>query len=304
VIAFLKTQYGEQLNMKVSIFGAGAWGTALAISSARAGNSVTLWSLKGNYSHFDGADMPDNVTITVSMADAVAADVWLIVTPAVFFRETLANARDYYRGQPIVICTKGIEASTHKFMSEIIREELPDCRDYGVLSGPQFAREVVAGILTGSTLAGTIGAIEAGTKALPELYIEASDDVIGAEICGIGKNAVALAAGFASVAVSGENKRALLFTLAWNEVVKVGLAFGAKTETFLGLCGLGDLYLSSTSKTSRNYSAGIAIATQNPVVGTVEGIAALDGLICRSIEKNLDLPVLSDMHKKTENFQI
>jgi glycerol-3-phosphate dehydrogenase (NAD(P)+) len=145
--------------------------------------------------------------------------------------------------------------------------------------------------------------IRAGTEALSELYIEASDDIIGAEICGVGKNAAALAAGFASVAVHGENKRALMFTLAWNEVVKFGLAFGAKPETFLGLCGLGDLYLSATSKTSRNYSAGIAIARQEPVIGTVEGIAALDGLICRGIEKNLDLPVLNDMREKAGKSQ-
>jgi glycerol-3-phosphate dehydrogenase (NAD(P)+) len=284
--------------MKVGIFGAGAWGTALAISSARAGNSVILWSFDGQPSRFDGVEMPTSITTTNVMANLAAADVWLVVTPAAFFRETLVHARDHYHGQPVVICTKGIEASTHKFMSEIIREELPNCRDYGVLSGPQFAREVAAGILTGSTLAGTIRAIDAGTEALSELYIEASDDVTGAEICGVGKNAVALATGFASVAVSGENKRALLFTLVWNEVVKFGLACGAKTETFLGLCGLGDLYLSATSKTSRNYSAGIAIANKEPVVGTVEGIAALDGLIFRSIEKNLDLPVLRDMREK------
>jgi glycerol-3-phosphate dehydrogenase (NAD(P)+) len=183
-------------------------------------------------------------------------------------------------------------------MSEIMNDELPKCRDYGVLSGPQFAQEVAAGVLTGSTLAGNRIVIEAGTEALNDLYIEASDDVIGVEVCGVGKNAVALIAGFSSVEIENENKKALIFTLAWNEVVKFGLANGAKIETFLTLCGLGDLFLSATSKTSRNYSAGIAIAMGKPIIGTVEGIAALNGLVCRGIEKKINMPVLSDMRKR------
>lgn len=284
--------------MKVGVLGAGAWGTALAISSARAGNKVTLWSYDGGYSQFDDVEFPKNITITKAMEDLSSVDTWLIVTPSAFFRETLINARPFYQGQPVIVCTKGIEASTHKFMSEIMDEELPKCRDYGVLSGPQFAKEVAAGILTGSTLAGTKTAIEAGTEALKDLYLEASNDVIGVEICGVGKNAVALVTGFASIGIEGENKRALIFTLAWNEVVKFGLANGAKIETFLALCGLGDLYLSATSITSRNYSAGIAIAKGEPIIGTVEGIAALNGLVHRGAKKGIDMPVLSDMREK------
>ncbi|MDR0726478.1 MAG: hypothetical protein LBF37_00260 [Rickettsiales bacterium] len=287
--------------MRVGVLGAGAWGTTLAISSAKAGNDVTLWSYDGQYSSFDDVEMPDSIKVTNSMADLTSMDTWLIVTPSAFFRETLINSRPFYKGQPVIVCTKGIEATTHKFMSEIMDEELPKCRDYGVLSGPQFAKEVAAGILTGSTLAGTAKAIEVGTAALKDLYLEASSDVIGVEICGVGKNAVALVTGFASISVKGENKRALIFTLAWNEVVKFGLASGAKIETFLGLCGLGDLYLSATSKTSRNYSAGIAIAKHEPIVGTVEGIAALNGLVHRGTLKKIDMPVLSDMREKANS---
>lgn len=284
--------------MKVGILGAGAWGTALAISSNRAGNEVTLWSYDGQYAEFDDIKMPQSIKITSSMADLAHMDTWLIVTPAAFFRETLIKARPFYKGQPVIVCTKGIEASTHKFMSEIIDDELPKCREYGVLSGPQFAHEVATGILTGSTLAGTKVAIDAGTVALADLYLEATTDVIGTEICGVGKNAVALITGFSSIETIGENRKALVFTLAWNEVVKFGLANGAKIETFLGLCGLGDLYLSATSKTSRNYSAGIAIASGEPIVGTAEGIAALNGLVYRAAQKNIDMPVLSDMREK------
>lgn len=284
--------------MKVGVLGAGAWGTALAISSTKVGNEVILWSHSGDVAHFDGIELSGKVKLTRDMSDLASVDTWLITTPAVYFRETLIKARPFYKGQPVIVCTKGIEASTHKFMSEIMDEELPKCRDYGVLSGPQFAKDVANGILTGSTLAGTKTAIEAGTEALKDLYLEASNDVIGVEICGVGKNAVALVTGFASIGIEGENKRALIFTLAWNEVVKFGLANGAKIETFLALCGLGDLYLSATSTTSRNYSAGIAIAKGEPIIGTVEGIAALNGLVHRGVKKGIDMPVLSDMREK------
>ncbi|MDR1337455.1 MAG: hypothetical protein LBJ73_00295 [Rickettsiales bacterium] len=285
--------------MQIGVLGAGAWGTALSIVSARSGNDVILWSYDGQYARFDGPRMPENITITNAMADLASTDAWLVVTPAAFFRETLTAARPIYKGQPIIICTKGIEISTHKFMSEIMAHELPECADCGVLSGPQFAAEVVRGIPTGSTLAGTAVAIAAGTQALGDLRLDASDDVIGAEICGVGKNAVALLAGFSSVEIQGENQKALLFTRAWGEVVTFGLARGAKIETFLGLCGLGDLYLSATSATSRNYSAGAAIAKGEPVVGTVEGIAALNGLVRRAAAQNIDLPILRGMRDKT-----
>jgi glycerol-3-phosphate dehydrogenase (NAD(P)+) len=285
-------------DMKIGVLGAGAWGTALAITSARVENNVTLWSYDGQYANFDGVQMPQNIKVTGIMDDLETADAWLIATPALFFRETLLNSRAFYKGQPVIICTKGIEASTHKFMSEIMDEELPECTDYGILSGPQFAKEVAGGILTGSTLAGTEKAIIAGSEALKELYLEISDDVIGAEICGIGKNAVALVVGFASVEMGGENNKALIFTLAWNEVVKFGLANGAKIDTFLKLCGLGDLYLSATSKTSRNYFAGISIAKNKLIIGTVEGIAALNGLVYRASKQNINMPILADMREK------
>ena len=284
--------------MKVSVIGAGAWGTALAIASARGGASVVLWSYDGEYKHFDGVDMPENITVSKHMSDMRDSDAWLIVTPAAFFRETLRKARDVYAGQPIIICTKGAESSTGAFTSEMLRDELPECKNFGVLSGPQFAAEVASGIPTGSTLAGSEKAVNIGKQILNQLYIEESDDVIGAEICGMGKNAVALICGYNSVACRGENDRALLFTRAWNEVVDLGLASGAKTRTFLQLCGIGDLFLSATSPTSRNYSGGMAIAQGNPPAGTVEGLFALGGLISRARALSVPTPVLCEMRDK------
>ena len=284
--------------MKVAVIGAGAWGTALSIISARGGADVILWSYDGEYKHFDGVDMPQHIAVTPNMNEIGAADVWLVVTPAAFFRETMRKAAEFYNNQPLIICTKGAESATGDFMSEIIAAELPNVLDYGVLSGPQFAAEVAAGVPTGSTLAGTQRAIDAGRAVLNKLYIHPSDDVIGTEICGVGKNAVALICGYNSVAAAGENERALIFTRAWNEVMEIGLRSGAKMQSFLDLCGIGDLFLSATSATSRNFAGGMAIANGNPPAGTVEGIFALDGLIHRAESVGVDVPTLREMQKK------
>ncbi len=283
--------------MKVGIVGAGAWGTALAVVSARGENDVVLWSYDGEYKHWDNVKMPENIRITKDMNELKDTDAWLVVTPSAFFRETLKKARDKYNGQPVIICTKGAECATGQFMSEILNAELPECVEFGVLSGPQFAGEVAQGIPTGSTLAGTNGAIDAGMQIFNKLYITPSDDIVGVELCGLGKNAVALICGYNTVA-AGENERALIFTQTWNEVVDLGLAMGAKLRTFLGLCGIGDLYLSATSPTSRNFSGGMAIAKGTPPEGTVEGIFALCGLIKRAEALNVNVGVLKQMKAK------
>lgn len=284
--------------MNVGIIGAGAWGTALSVISARGGSNVILWSYDGNYKEFEGVEKPDNLSITSNLADLQSCDAWLIVTPAAYFRETIKKASMYYKNQPIIICTKGAESSTGDFMSEIIKKELPAAIDFGVLSGPQFAAEVARGVPTGSTLAGTDKAIEAGKIILNKLYLNTCDDVIGAEMCGVGKNAVALICGYNSIASAGENERAMIFTRAWNEVMNLGLASGAKMATFLDLCGIGDLFLSATSATSRNFAGGMAIARGEKPEGTVEGIFALHGLIKRAEDKGIETPILKEMLKK------
>lgn len=284
--------------MKVGVIGAGAWGTALAITVARGGADAVLWSYDGQYKEFENVTMPNNLIITKDLADVAETDAWLIVTPSAFFRETLNKARTHYNGQPVIICTKGAECSTGQFMSEILNAVLPECVEYGVLSGPQFAAEVAMGLPTGSSLAGTDGAISVGQQVFNKLYLEISSDIVGTQICGVGKNAAALISGYNSVMASGENERAMLFTLVWGDVTKIGIAAGAQPLTFLGLCGLGDLILSATSPTSRNYSGGIAIAQGRAPEGTVEGIHALCGLIERANALGIDVPVLQDMKKK------
>ena len=281
--------------MNVGIIGAGAWGSALGIVAARGGANVVLWSFDGLYKSFDGVETPSNLRITSDMTEMGNMDAWLVVTPAAFFRETMLRERDVYNGQPVIICTKGAEPETCAFMSEILQDTLPNCKDYGVLSGPQFAAEVARGVPTGSTLAACGTARDMGHKILNKLYLSDTDDVIGTEYCGVGKNAVALICGYNFVAAAGENERAMIFTRAWNEVVAMGKASGAKTETFLDLCGIGDLFLSATSETSRNFSGGMAIARGEKPNGTVEGLSALCGLVARAERMGVATPTLREM---------
>lgn len=283
----------------VGVIGAGAWGTALAINIARGGANVILWSFDGEYKHFENIDIPNNLTVVTNPQDLKNADLWLNVTPAVFFRETIQKFTKYYNQQPVIICTKGADCRTHEFMTEILQSELPKCTDFGVLSGPQFAHEVALGIPTGSTLAGTSAKVmEAGLQTLNLSYLDSTDDIIGTQISGVGKNVMALIAGYIHETIKSENERALIFTRCCNEIIKLGLALGAELKTFTGLCGLGDLFLSATSPTSRNYSGGIAIARNEELVGTIEGIYAYETLIVRARKLDCDTPVLDEMREK------
>ena len=214
--------------MKIGVVGAGAWGTALSLVCARSDNDVVLWSYDGMYKFFDGISMPKNISVISDYLRLKETDVWLVVTPAAYFRETMRKMRLAYDGQPVIICTKGAECSSGEFMSEIIAAEIPECLNVGVLSGPQFAAEVARGVPTGSTLAGNDIVLDAGHQALSAMYLSDSNDVIGAQICGVGKNAVALISGYCSVKCAGENERALRFTRAWDEVVNIGVAMGVE----------------------------------------------------------------------------
>lgn len=285
--------------MKVGIVGAGAWGTGLAHVIARGGADVTLWSFDGEYAHFDGVKLPKKVKLSTDMNDLRDCEAWIAVTPAAFFRETFARAGQFYNNQPIIICTKGAEPGTGKFMTEVLHETIkPKESNVGVLSGPQFAGEVARGVPTGSTLACDKSIKNIGMQIFNKMYIYLTRDIIGTEICGVGKNAVSVIAGYIKVKGHGENESALYMTNAWREVIEIGLTMGAKLETFSDLCGLGDLLLTATSQTSRNFSAGISIANGEKPVGTVEGLSALDALVMRAKKQKIYTPLLFNMHRK------
>ncbi|MBO7644750.1 MAG: hypothetical protein J6S57_00390 [Alphaproteobacteria bacterium] len=284
--------------MNIGVFGAGAWGTALAYTCAKSGNNVIQWGFDGIFDGLSDIQKPKNVIKTADMNDLKDCKFWLIATPAAFFRETAKKMQEFYDNQPILICTKGMEKPSGKFMSEILNEEISKCQNIGVLSGPQFAREVAMGVPTGSTLAGNDVIRQYGHIALSGLYLQDVDDILGTQICGVGKNAVALISGFMTVRGRGENERALTFCRAWNEIMQIAVVMGADLKTFLGLCGVGDLFLSATSPTSRNFSAGESIARGEKTNGTIEGIFALDGLIERAQKLNIKTPMLCEMKEK------
>ena len=262
-------------KIKIGIIGGGQWANALGALVKRAGHSV-------------GGSL-------------LGADLWLVAVPAEFFRIAVSEVASDYKGQPIIICTKGLEPKTHLFMSEVLAKVIPKCVGHiGVLSGPQFAAEVVRKVPTGSTLAGSAKVREIGRVAFGEFYLEETDDIIGTELCGCGKNAAAIVAGFYSVRAKGENERAMMLSRAWAEVAHLGEKIGAKLRTFIGLCGTGDLFLSAASPTSRNFSAGVAIARRRPLVGTVEGVSAIRGITFRAKKFGFKTPVLDFMSAKIQ----
>jgi glycerol-3-phosphate dehydrogenase (NAD(P)+) len=168
-------------------------------------------------------------------------------------------------------------------MAEILKDLFPAAaKKIGVLSGPQFADEVASGLKTGSLIA---------------FYLEESRDVTGAEIAGAGKNAVSLVFGYYKVRAPGRNEVALMISRAWSEVINIGVALGGKAQTFSGLAGVGDLFLSAANGGGRNYAAGVAIARREPIVGTVEGIDAVKGLVHIAAAHGVDVPSLSAMAK-------
>jgi glycerol-3-phosphate dehydrogenase (NAD(P)+) len=272
--------------MKVGIIGAGAWGTALACSVQRVGHDVVLWAFEAadaakmqkvrRNDLLPGVAIPTEIFITNDIGVMRETDVWIIAVPSEFFSETTKRARGSYEGQPIIIATKGIDPDG-MLLSQIANESLSS--KIGILSGPGFARELAEGRLTGSAIAGRPEVINVAQEIFADIVLENTDDMVGIQLCAAGKNVAAVLIGYLDGQGAGENERALKLCQVWGEVVSLGLALDADRDTFLGLAGIGDLFLSATSRTSRNYKAGLDLANGKAPAGTVEGIMSLRGLL-------------------------
>ncbi|MFM5914753.1 MAG: NAD(P)H-dependent glycerol-3-phosphate dehydrogenase [Chakrabartia godavariana] len=253
--------------MKLGVIGGGAWGTALAQVAAVGGDEVILWAretevvaainaTRENASFLKGVPLSDQIQATGDLGDLDACEALLVVTPAQHMRAVLSDTPVGTR--PLVLCAKGIEAGTQKLMSEVAAECCPDTA-IAVLSGPTFAHEVAQGLPTAITLAcedAAIGQQLAARIAKPHFRPYVSQDVIGAEIGGAVKNVLAIACGVVDGAGLGQNARAALIARGFAEMSRFGLARGAKAETLAGLSGLGDLVLTCSSTSSRNFSLG------------------------------------------------
>lgn len=251
----------------IGVIGAGAWGTALAQLAAADGAQVRLWARKPelaeaiNTAHenarfLPGVALSPQVEATTDLGWVAQAQVNLVVTPAQHVRAVLAQLPDH--GQPLILCAKGIEAGTHKFMHEVAREVVPRA-PLAILSGPTFAHEVAAGQPTAVTLAAQdedLARVLAELIARPTLRPYISTDVMGAEIGGSVKNVLAIACGVVEGAGLGQNARAALIARGFAEMTRFGMVMGARAETLAGLSGLGDLVLTCSSTSSRNYSLG------------------------------------------------
>ncbi len=290
----------------IMVIGAGAWGTALANAVARAGRSVTLYARNANIAdglsqtreslRLPGVRLEKNVRVTADLAASAKADAVLLVTPAQSLRAA-ANALAPYlaKDTPVVVCAKGIERGTRKFMTQIIAEKLPDARA-AILSGPSFAGDVARGLPTAVTLA-------ANDEALAVQLVHAlgsatfrpyhTTDVRGVEIGGAAKNVLAIAAGIVAGKQLGASALAALTTRGFAELMRFGLACGAKPETMAGLSGLGDLILTCSSAQSRNFSFGTALGRGEKPSREIlsEGEATAPVLIEMADEKNIDMPV-------------
>lgn len=254
-------------GVSFGVIGAGAWGTALAQMLASDGSRVTLWAREPelaadisqaheNKLYLPGQQLHPSIVATSDVRDLDDVSALLVVTPAQHMRASLE--RFQVGARPLILCSKGMEAGSRLLMSEVAAEVHPDAPIL-VLSGPTFAHEVAAGLPTAVTLAcedEALGAriAHAIRRAAFRPYL--SRDVIGAEIGGAIKNVIAIACGVAEGAGLGQNARATLISRGFAEMTRFGLAKGAKAETLSGLAGLGDLVLTCSSTSSRNFSLG------------------------------------------------
>jgi len=260
--------------MKITLLGAGAWGTALAIAFAGK-HEVVLWSreadvavdlqnMRENHRFFPGYKLPESVTISTDFAAAVAgAELLVVATPIAGLRPTVERLAALKVTLPLVWVCKGFEAGSGKLPHQVVGEVLGPQAIYGALSGPSFAEEVAAGQPTAIALAANnpVFAREAARQLhTKKLRIYANDDLIGVEVGGAVKNVLAIATGACDGLGLGLNSRAALMTRGLAEIARLGLALGAQRETFMGLAGMGDLILTCTGDLSRNRRVGLALA--------------------------------------------
>jgi glycerol-3-phosphate dehydrogenase (NAD(P)+) len=295
---------------RLAIVGAGAFGTALAQLAGREGRDTLIWARNPdvadsiNQRHENPAYLPGHrlhpaIRATANLAELADADCWLLVTPAQAMRGVLEMAPKARR--PLILCSKGIEESTGKLQNEVA-EELSPGSTVGVLSGPGFAEDIAAGLPTAVTFASEDCGLYEDFKrrlAAPAFRLYHTDDVIGAEVGGAVKNVLAIACGVVEGRAFGQSARAALIARGFAEMSRFAVARGARRETLAGLSGLGDLVLTCTSTSSRNYSLGKAIGEGGEAAGLLgrrrsiaEGAFTAPVLARLARELQIDMPVV------------
>ena len=296
----------------ISIIGAGAWGTALALAARRAGNDVTLWAYEAdivaaindaheNTLYLPGVALDPAIRATGDLAEAATADALLLAAPAQHMRTTIAPLAGHLPpAAPLIVCAKGIEQETLALMSEVVAAIFPQNPVF-ILSGPTFAADVAAGRPTAVTLAGSdlaAAQVLADRLSSDRFRPYSGDDVIGAQIGGAIKNVLAIACGIAEGRGFGDNARAALVTRGLAELTRLCLAKGGRAETMMGLSGLGDLVLTCTSMQSRNYSLGLALGAGRTLVeilgerhSVAEGVYTASAAVALAAKLGIEMPI-------------
>ena len=298
--------------MKVTLLGAGAWGTALAIAFAGK-HEVTLWSreedvavdlraTRENHRFFPGHRLPDAVRVESDFAAALAgADLLVVATPIAGLRPTLERLKEHGSALPLLWVCKGFEAGSGKLPHQVVADVLGAQAVCGAFSGPSFAEEVAAGQPTAVSLAANdmqFARRVADALHTRRLRIYANDDLVGVEVGGALKNVMAIATGVCDGLGLGLNSRAALMTRGLAEIARLGQALGARRETFMGLAGMGDLILTCTGDLSRNRQLGLRLAAGESLEGALrelghvaEGVTTARELAELAASLQVDMPI-------------
>ncbi|HQS37612.1 MAG: glycerol-3-phosphate dehydrogenase [Methylotenera sp. 24-45-7] len=308
----------ENSGKKIAVLGAGAWGTALAMNLSQR-HQVSLWARNaghvsgmrkaranplylGDFKFNDQLAIEDNLSVALEGADLI-----LSVVPTAGFRGILKDIKSLGSSLPIIWAHKGLEPQSAKLPYEVALEELGNTHKWGALSGPSFAAELVRGLPTAVTLAANHADFSNEAAQLihgANLRVYNTTDVVGVSIGGAVKNVMAIAAGISDGMGFGNNARAAMITRGLTEMTRFGVALGAKTETFMGLAGVGDLILTCTGQYSRNREVGLQLASGKNLddvlkgLGHVaEGVNTAREVMRRAQSIGVDMPITYEVNQ-------
>ena len=305
-------------NLKVGLLGGGSWGTTVAALLTR-NVPVTLWARNPdtveeinthhtNSTYLPGAHLPEKLVATNDIAEAVSgADVVVMGIPSQNFRSVLLEVKQHIRAWvPVISLTKGLELDTHMRMTEIITEVMPG-HPVGVLTGPNLAREIMAGQAAASVIAMEDDII---VRELQSIFksglfrVYTNNDVIGCELGGVLKNIIAIAVGMGDGQGAGDNTRSALITRGLAEVTRLGVAMGGRAETFSGLAGMGDMIATCTSPQSRNRHVGVELGKGRDMQDIVdemfmvaEGAKSAPAVMALAQKYGVEMPIASDVYR-------
>lgn len=306
------------MNLKVGLLGGGSWGTTVASLVARNAD-ITLWArdsatvaeINGSHTnskYLPDALLPDALRATADIEEAVTPmDVIVVGIPSQSFRSVLDEVKNHIRPWvPVISLTKGLELSTGKRMTEIITEVLPG-HPVGVLTGPNLAREIMAGFAAASVIAMDDEIIVAELQKLFHsglFRVYTNHDVVGCELGGVLKNIIAIAAGMGDGQGAGENTRSAVITRGLAEITRLGVAIGGEARTFAGLAGIGDLIATCTSPQSRNRSVGFELGKGRSIQEIVdemfmvaEGVKSAPAVIDLAKKYGVEMPIATDVYQ-------